>query len=74
MISIRLASKLYGPIKLAQIHPAKGLSNSLASQGIRVNLVSPRLILIEGGHVEGLMKREREERKKGIWEDLRFEE
>ncbi len=39
----------YGPIKAALIHMAKGLARQHAKAGIRVNVVSPGMVLFEGG-------------------------
>ena len=39
----------YGPVKAALIHMAKGLARQYAHAGIRVNVVSPGMVLFEGG-------------------------
>jgi 3-oxoacyl-[acyl-carrier protein] reductase len=39
----------YGPIKAALIHMAKGLAREHATNGLRVNVVSPGMVFFEGG-------------------------
>lgn len=39
----------YGPLKAALVHMAKGLARQYARAGIRVNSVSPGMVLFEGG-------------------------
>jgi NAD(P)-dependent dehydrogenase (short-subunit alcohol dehydrogenase family) len=46
---VDFAAGSYGAFKAALIHYAKGLSNQLASKGIRVNAVSPGNTYFDGG-------------------------
>jgi 3-oxoacyl-[acyl-carrier protein] reductase len=41
--------QLYGPIKAALIHMAKGLARQYAAKKIRVNVVSPGTVYFKGG-------------------------
>ena len=46
----------YGPIKAALINHMSGLSQALAAKGIRVNMVSPGPVFIEGGSWDMIKK------------------